>query len=179
MPSRRAVLSTLALLGTLTTFEALDPTSLPAQQEPVVIYLVRHAERAEDGTDDPPISETGRERARVLSDMLRDAGITAIHTTDRKRTRQTGAPLAERLGLPFEVYDSRDLPGLTARLRATPGRHLVLGHSNTTPALVGALGGTGGDPIAEGEYDRLYVVVVHPGGSVTTSLLRYGAPWRP
>lgn len=150
-----------------------------AQQEGVVVYLVRHAERAEDGTSDPPISDAGRERALVLADMLRDAGVTQIHTTDLKRTRQTGAPLAQRLGLGFEVYDAKDLPALATRLRATPGRHLVLGHSNTLVPTVEALGGVGGDPVADGEFDRLYVVVIGPDGTVTTSLLRYGAPWRP
>jgi broad specificity phosphatase PhoE len=178
MPRSFASLPFLALLA-LPTLGTLQPARLAAQQEAVVVYLVRHAERAEDGTDDPPISEAGRERAGILAHMLRDAGVTAIHTTDRKRTRQTGAPLAERLGLPFEVYATGDLPDFAARLLAAPGRHLVLGHSNTTPALVAALGGVAGDPIADAEYDRLYVVVVHPEGLVTTSLLRYGAVWRP
>lgn len=176
MPLRFAVPFFLALLASA---PGICPTPLHAQQEPVVVFLVRHAERAEDGTDDPPISEAGAERARLLEAMLRDAGVDRIHTTDLKRTRQTGAPLAERLGLGFEVYDPRDLPAFAARLRAAPGRHVVLGHSNTTPALVSALGGVSGDPIADAEYDRLYVVVIPPAGPVTTTLLRFGAPWRP
>ena len=185
MPSRHlasAALARLGLLGLLASpalGSAALPTPLSAQQEAVVVYLVRHAERAEDGTSDPPISAVGGERARLLGEMLRDAGVSHIHTTDLRRTRQTGAPLAERLGLDFEVYDPKDLPALAARLRATPGRHLVLGHSNTTPALVAALGGTPGDPIAEAEYDRLYVVVIAPDGTVTTTLLRFGALWHP
>jgi 2,3-bisphosphoglycerate-dependent phosphoglycerate mutase len=176
MLRRTAAYAVLALLASGPT---ISPTPLSAQQEAVVVYLVRHAERAEDGTNDPPISEAGRERARLLGDMLRDADVSHIHTTDLKRTRETGAPLAERFGLGFEVYDPKDLPAFAARLRATPGRHLVLGHSNTTPQLVAALGGEPGDPIADGEYDRLYVVVITPQGAVTTTLLRYGAPWRP
>ncbi|MBN2872917.1 MAG: histidine phosphatase family protein [Halothiobacillaceae bacterium] len=111
--------------------------------------------------------------------MLQNAGVTRIHTTDLKRTRQTAAPLAKRLGLRVEVYDPKDLPALAARLRTAPGRHLVLGHSNTTPALVAALGGEPGEPIAESEYDRLYMLVLAPDGAVTTALLRFGAPWRP
>ena len=166
----------LTLLALLALGAATFPTPLSAQQEAVVVYLVRHAERAEDGTSDPPISEAGTERARLLGDMLRDAGVTHVHTTDLKRTRQTGAPLAERLGLDFQVYDPKDLPAVAARLRTTPGRHLVLGHSNTTPALVAALGGAPGEPIADNEYDRLYVLVITPDGAVTTTLLRYGRP---
>jgi phosphohistidine phosphatase SixA len=147
-----------------------------AAQEDVVVYLVRHAERAEDGTDDPPISESGIERAQLLAEMLKDAGITHIHSTHYKRTLQTGAPLSEAIGLEAASYDPRDLDGLAAHLRATSGRHLVLGHSNTTPDLVQALGGDPGGPIEEFEYDRLYVVVVG-GADVSTILLRFGAPF--
>jgi len=145
--------------------------------DPVVVYLVRHAERAEDGTDDPPISETGQARARKLAALLTDAGIDHVHSTDLQRTRQTGAPLVEETGLPVEVYDPGDLPGFAATLKVTPGRHLVLGHSNTTPELVVALGGSPGEAIDESEYDRLYVVIIPATGPVSTVLLRYGAAY--
>jgi len=111
--------------------------------------------------------------------MLRDAGVDHVHTTDYRRTRQTGAPLAEALGIEMAAYDPRDLAGLAGRLRASPGRHVVLGHSNTTPPLVEALGGDPGGAIAEGEYDRLYVVVIPAAGPVTTVLMRFGTRWSP
>lgn len=153
------------------------PAPSSAQDAPVVIYLVRHAERAEDGTNNPHISEAGRARAAALAALLADAGVTRMHTTDLHRTRETGAPLAEALGLELEVYDARDLPGLAARLRASPGRHVVLGHSNTTPALAAALGGESHGEIAEDEYDRLYVLFIDGTGRVTTVLLRFGEAW--
>ena len=71
------------------------------------------------------------------------------------------------------TYDPRDLTGFAARLHATSGRHLVLGHSNTTPELVAALGGEPGTPIAEMEYDRLYIVTITAAG-VSTVLVRFG-----
>lgn len=154
------------------------PSVLPAQEEAVVVYLVRHAERAEDGTDDPPISEAGWERARRVATLLADAGITRIHSTDYQRTRQTGTPTAEAAGLDIESYDPRDLPGFAAELRSSPGRHLVLGHSNTTPELVEALGGDPHGPIDESEYDRLYIVVIS-GDEVSTVLLRFGELYAP
>ena len=82
----------------------------------------------------------------------------------------------ETAGLELESYDPRDLAGFAARLREAPGRHLVLGHSNTTPELVTALGGEA-TPIAEMEYDRLYVVTIPPKGAVTTTLIRFGASY--
>ncbi len=146
----------------------------PDHSEPTVVYLVRHAERAEDGTNDPPISDAGEARAHLLAEILRDTGIERVHSTDYKRTRATAAPLARRLGLPVETYEGSDLAGLAERIRADGGRHLVVGHSNTTPDAVAALGGEPGPPIDEMEYDRLYVVTLTRDGA-STVLLRFGA----
>jgi 2,3-bisphosphoglycerate-dependent phosphoglycerate mutase len=169
--------SALVLLGVLTLGLATTPAApLLAQNEPTVVFLVRHAERAEDGTSDPVISLPGWDRARLLAGLLGDAGLTHLHATDYRRTRGTGRPLADALGLDMHLYDPRDLPGLAGTLRATPGRHLVVGHSNTTPELVAALGGDPGAPIDEAEYDRLYVVTLMEGGA-STVLLRFGAPF--
>ena len=141
--------------------------------EETLIFLVRHAERAEDGTNDPHISPEGQARADLLASLLGEAGLTHIHSTDYSRTRETVAPLAARTGLPVEIYDAGDLEAFANRLRATPGRHLAVGHSNTTPDLAEALGGDAGSPIESMEYDRLYLVVLGPGGARTV-LLRFG-----
>lgn len=163
------------------------PISLEAQEE-TVVFVVRHAERADDGegagrmaadpqmammVDDPPLSAAGEARATLLSEMLRDAGITQVYSTDYNRTKQTGDPTAQELGLSVSVYDASDLAGFAEDLRSSPGRHLVVGHSNTTPDLVQALGGDPGPPIASLEYDRLYIVSIQ-GKEVRTVLLRFG-----
>ncbi len=175
---RPGALLALVLL-TATAVAGCAPPEADTRFEPTVVIAVRHAERAEDGTSDPPISEAGAERARLLAEMLSDAGVTHVHTTDLNRTRSTGQPTADAAGLSMEVYDPRDLTGLAARLTENPGgRHLVLGHSNTTPDLVAALGGDPGSPIDEMEYDRLYMVTVTARG-VSTVLLRFGEPFTP
>ncbi len=141
-----------------------------------VVYLVRHAEKASGGKD-PELTEAGRARALTLARTLGDAGIGAIHSTDFKRTRQTAAPLAERLGIAVRIYDWDELQALSAAMRAAGGRHLVVGHSDTTPELVGLLGGEPGPAIDEpSEYDRLYIVTIGPDGAVASVMLRYGAP---
>ena len=143
----------------------------------MVVYLVRHAEKADDGTDDPPLSLAGKIRVMGLRQLLGDAGLTHIHTTDFNRTRDTIRPIAEEHGVDAAVYDPRELRILADGILATPGRHLVVGHSNTTPVLAAALGGDPFDPIDEYEYDRLYIVVAHPGQPPTTILLRFGEPY--
>ncbi len=137
-----------------------------------VIWLVRHAEKVDESAD-PPLDEAGHARALALAALLADAGIDRILSTDYLRTLDTAAPLARRLGLETEKYDSRDLPALAARIAETPGRYLVVGHSNTTPALAELLGGDAGGPIAHEEYDRLYILT-RRGAKTTTIVLRYG-----
>lgn len=173
MRHRTRPLPLALLLLLLALAGALAPVQLLAQDEPVVVYLVRHAERAEDGTRDPPISPEGWQRSDLLAVMLRDAGITHIHSTDLERTRSTATPTAEAAGLELAFYAPNDLDGLADEIRATPGRHLVVGHSNTTPAAVAALGGDPGEPIDEMEYDRLYIVTLTDEGA-STVLLRFG-----
>jgi broad specificity phosphatase PhoE len=146
-----------------------------AQPPPTVVYLVRHAERATDHPTDPTLTPEGRARAEVLAGMLADSAIARVYATSYRRTRLTVDPLAARLGLSVEEYDPDAQSALAERIRRTPGRHLVAGHSNTIPELVRLLGGEPGEPIGENEYDRLYVVTIGAGGGVRTTLLRYGS----
>ncbi len=182
-PAARGLLAFAALSLALAAAPRLTSAQPPADdhpevsQGPVVVYLVRHAEKADDGTDDPPLSLAGKIRVMGLRQLLGDAGLTHIHTTDFNRTRDTIRPIAEERGVDAAVYDPRELRMLADGILRTPGRHLVVGHSNTTPVLVAALGGDPFDPIDEYEYDRLYIVVAHPGQPPTTILLRFGEPY--
>lgn len=143
-----------------------------------VVYLVRHAERATDHPSDPTLTPQGHQRAQELARLLADVRLGRIMSTDLRRTRLTAQPVASAHGLEVEMYSPAGdgLRALARELRATPGHHLVVGHSNTTPALVEALGGDPVSPIEEMEYDRFYVVVTAPDGSVVSTLLRFGSP---
>jgi probable phosphoglycerate mutase len=139
------------------------------------VFLVRHAEKTTEKPD-PGLTEAGLARSVALATTLRDAGIEHILSSDYRRTRDTAIPLADVLGLSIEIYDPRDLPGLLIRLAELGGRILVVGHSNTTPAVAQLLGGEPGPPIDEAaEHDRLYVLTTGIDGSVSTVLIRYGA----
>ena len=175
--TRRHVLSFAVGASVLAVSACAPHTYTPAQDSVAAsqIFLVRHAEKTKDKSD-PALTQAGQGRAQLLSNMLADSGITHIHSSDYKRTRDTAAPLAERLGIKVELYDPRDLPAMAAKLKSMSGHHLVVGHSNTTGELTELLGGEGGSPIIEAtEYDRLYVVTPRSDGTVTTTLLRFGA----
>ncbi len=154
---------------------ALLPASCARPPDPgpdLVVFLVRHAEKADGPTEDPPLSDDGWMRARSLAALLRDAGLTHIHSTETLRTLSTAGPVSEATGLPVIPYEVGGLQEVARAIRATPGRHLVVGHSNTTPELVRLLGGDAGEPIQEAEYNRLYVLTLRPDGSFTTVCLR-------
>lgn len=146
------------------------------RRRPLVVFCVRHAEKV-DNSRDPKLSAAGRKRAQTLATTLRSARLTHIYSSDFIRTRNTAAPTAQRHNLRVEAYDHGNLPRLAQLLLQTGGRHLVVGHSTTTPALVKLLGGKDATPIDEaGEYDRLYIVTIGTDGRAQTVLLRYGAP---
>lgn len=151
-----------------------EPAAEPAE---TVVYLVRHAEKevGEAASADPPLTEAGVARAAELVRVLRAEGITHVFSTPFRRCTETARPLAGHFGLGIEEYDPHALEAFAERLRSLPGRHVVVGHSNTTPRLVELLGGEPGDAIDETlEHDRLYVVVLRGADPPTTLSLRYG-----
>jgi phosphohistidine phosphatase SixA len=161
------------LLGLLLALPA-PGCSRPAATGVTTVFLVRHAEKQLD-SQDPDLTEAGSQRALALARTLRSVPLDAIYSTDTHRTRQTAAPVAERRLLEVELYDKEDLARVVMKIRSAPGRYLVVGHSNTTPDLVTRLGGDPGAAIDEAsEFDRLYVLMLNPDGSVVTLLLRYG-----
>lgn len=146
-----------------------------ADPGPQVIYLVRHAEKADDDPRDPILTDEGKTRAVALADRLASRGIERVLSTDYTRTRDTAYPLASRLGLKVDPYDPRDLHGVAEDVLDDGRTALVVGHSNTTPGLVEALGGEPGEAIDESEYDRLYEITID-GEEVTTQLHRFEIP---
>lgn len=130
------------------------------------VFVVRHAERADAGgaaagmmDADPDLSAVGRARAESLAAMLRDAKITAIFATEYRRTQATAAPLARALGIPITRVPSKDAAALAANVKAAAGNVLVVGHSNTVPEVIKALGATETVAVGEQDFDNLFIVV--------------------
>ncbi|MEM9573135.1 MAG: phosphoglycerate mutase family protein [Pseudomonadota bacterium] len=164
-------IAALLLLGACNSADD-QSASQEAQVATHQVFLVRHAEK--QSGENPSLTEAGAQRAETLAGLLSEAGITHIHSTDYKRTLETAAPLAAQTGIEITLYDPRDLEAFANELRAAHGVHLVVGHSNTTPQLAEALGGTPGSDIDEAsEYDRLYVVSLSASG-VSSEIQRYG-----
>ncbi|MCW8878004.1 MAG: histidine phosphatase family protein [Kangiellaceae bacterium] len=135
------------------------------------IYLVRHAEKAKDGTKDPALTKTGNQRAKNIAKMLKGEKLKYVYSTDYKRTQQTAEPTAKVNGLVIKSYNPRELAKFAEQVKSMQGDMLIVGHSNTTPALVHLLGGDANGDIDDSEYDRIYHLQV-ADGKVTTRLNR-------
>ncbi len=155
-------------------------------QATTTVLFVRHAETSELPAGDPALSEAGRQRAAELARQLADAdvvaGIDAIYSTPYRRSVETAKPVAEALGLTVRSYDADDTEDfIEALVKEHKGKIiLVVGHSNTVPQMIGNMGASKlVPPIAEDEYDNIYLVSIPWFGKTKTIRLRYGEPYSP
>jgi phosphohistidine phosphatase SixA len=176
------------------------------------VVVVRHAEKG-DG-ENPGLTAEGVTRAEALAEVVAQAGVVAVYATEWCRTALTAEPAAERLGLDLLIQDN-GRPGdqltdcglnqQTVRLDAAiatvealathvlashpDGAVLIVGHSNTVPALVAALGAPPlcpayfaaddgachiPDEEARNEYHHLFVVEVPAAGEARLLKAEYG-----
>jgi phosphohistidine phosphatase SixA len=149
-------------------------------QAPVVLILVRHAEKkpVPKENKDPDISPAGVARAEELAQMLGNAGITAIFATEYKRTQQTAKPLSDKLGLQVYVVEAKKTPELVKQIRARGAGEVIFiaGHNNTVPEIIAAFGGPQMPIIPEVEFDNLYILIVQRDGSAKLIKMKYGSP---
>jgi broad specificity phosphatase PhoE len=136
---------------------ALAACATAREPQPPATYVMRHL-NTPAGERDPDLTADGQRNAMLLANWFGTERPDAIYVSDFRRTRQTVAPLAARLGLTPLLYDPADTPGLIARVRATPGRVLIVGHSNTVPDIVAALGGTRPAPLVHEDFGDIWRV---------------------
>jgi phosphohistidine phosphatase SixA len=149
----------LALAGVVAAGLALG---LCSARSTTTVVLVRHAEKV-DGPN-PLLTAEGRQRAEALVEVVAGSAVAGVYATNLCRTALTAEPLALELGVPIRIQTVTDAGGLeacgvTAPLAPLPasldsaeeladailaahrGRlAVVVGHSNTVPALVEAFG---------------------------------------
>jgi broad specificity phosphatase PhoE len=141
------------------------------------VILVRHAEKATLPANDPPLTAEGKERANELARMLAKSGITAIYTTNFARTRATAKPISLLLHLtpivntPGPTY-ARDIAN-RIRNHHSGDTVLVVGHTNTTPDVMTALGVANAPVIPETDFDNLFIVTLAAGSAPKLVVLKY------
>ena len=148
--------------------------------ETTTVILVRHAEKQLGTIADPPLSPAGEARADrlavLLGAKLDGMPISAVYASEARRTQQTAAPLARRLGLAAQTRPAKDVDGLVSALRDAPAgsASVVVGHSNTVPEVIREL--THGKvqvSIAEEEFGAVFVVTASTFGPPSVIRLQY------
>lgn len=142
----------------------------------VRFVVVRHAEKADDGSKDPPLSTAGETRARALAASFEQAPLRAAYATRYRRTQATAAPAAQAHSLGVATYDAnRSAADIAAQLRRDhhDGTVLVVAHSNTAPAIAAALCGCDVAPMDDAEFDRLLTVAIDAQGKASLREERY------
>jgi phosphohistidine phosphatase SixA len=151
------------------------------------VFLVRHAERADEPRQDPPLTEKGVARAEALARLLSTADIKAIYTSQFARTKLTAEPLAKLTGAsvtPITLKTSPSNPRaiaeestkeIVAKIMVQQGGSvLVIGHSNSIPDVIKMLGGDVVPTIDEKRFDDLFIVSVYDTGRAKVTHLKYG-----
>ena len=137
----------------------------------MIVILVRHAERQSSGND-PSLTAAGKRRAALLATMFAGAGVTAIFTSGAGRTKQTAAPLAAKVGVaPRQVDDS--IAAARVQILAGGACVVVVGHSDTVPEFIEALGGPADVVIDDHEFDRMCVLTLEPPAAASLLQFRY------
>jgi len=128
----------------------------------------------------------GHQRADLLADVIQDidvvAGVDAIYASEHLRTRETAAPISERLGIDVQVKNPYLVePFMNQVLLDHKGEIvLVITLEDALAPLVEELHGSKNIPaMALDEYDNIYIVTIPWFGKVKTLRLRYGFYDRP
>lgn len=152
-------------------------------QKTLKVWIVRHAEKDTSNPKeaDPDLTPQGYGRAEVLMKSLKGQKIDSIFSTDYKRTKLTGFPLADRIGIAIQTYDPANAVEWVKSLKVNAvGKNvLIIGHSNTILELIDAFGGARPVPtISDNEYDYLFALTIK-GNKVEVKSHRYGTKSKP
>ena len=152
----------------------LAASTAHAQQS---VILVRHAELGDAAGIDAkavPLSSDGQARAERLAKMLERSGVKAVYATDYQRTRATAGPTAKLLQHEVMVVSQDNPQEFVDRLRKEHAGDVVLvvGHSDTVPGIIKALG-VGEDARFDKQDFGNFFVVTPKAGSASLLRLRY------
>ncbi len=154
----------LSLLLGLLLFTMAN-NNLFAQHRKLTVILLRHAEKdVSEGADtaNPELSAAGNLRAQKLVEIINKYQPDAIYSSNYLRTRATVRPLARKRRMMTQIYDPRNLNQMRDLIVSGKiKRIVVVGHSNTTPALANML--IKQDKyknLAESEYDKIWIIKI-------------------
>ncbi|WP_445385205.1 SixA phosphatase family protein [Robiginitalea sp. IMCC44478] len=167
----------LALLM-LVSVSCKEDSQLPDNEiaaEVSTFYLIRHAEkdRSDPENVDPELNQKGLGRAMHWAEILSEVSLDAIYSTDYERTSMTAAPSAVKQDITIQFYDPNNLD-VEQFKRDNAGKNvLVVGHSNSTPALVNKMIGEERFPSMDDRDNGSLFIVQQVGNRSTVTRLHF------
>lgn len=149
-------------------------------QKTLKVWVVRHAEKVTDDPKDrdPQLSTIGAERAEALKKYLGGEKLDSIFSTNYKRTKLTGFPLADKIGINIKTYSPDGQKALAKQLMANAAgkKVLIIGHSNSVLEIVEAFGAERPikELVEESDYDYIFAITIK-GDKVSVKVDHYGA----
>ena len=103
-----------------------------------VYYFIRHAEKDRSNAENknPELNQQGKIRALNWLYFFREIPLDKIYSTNYKRTIQTVEQIAEEKNIAISYYSPENIDAEIFKNQNKNMSILVVGHSNTTPALV-------------------------------------------
>ncbi len=158
-------------------FHAKAQTAIVPQDG--TFYIVRHAEK--DTGRNPILSLAGQKRAGDLYRRLEKEHILQVYSTSFRRTQMTGDSLhfyqnTEQLFYKVDTTGDGMMEALAAHFKNNTAV-LIIGHSNTVPALLTRLGvnNLNGYEIPESQYHNLFIVEIKKGKVIRFLQEQYGS----
>lgn len=151
------------LVGLILILGLFQSFSLSAQDKPITVILLRHAEKLPEGKD-PDLSPKGQEFAVRLIKVFSNIKIDAAYTTAYKRTAQTITPLAEQNQLKLITYDPTKSNELVKQIEESGSSTvLIAGHSNTVNLVYNALiKDKKIEALGDDEYRKVFIIYYYP-----------------
>ncbi len=151
-------------------------------QATTTVIVTRNADQISLAASNAGLSDSGSVRADELARVLEDvdvvAGIDAIFVTADRSARDTSVPLAMLNEAPVHtVEDPADAEALVERILNDYKGEIVLVITQPEyiqPVIAEMAGSKKLPPMADNEYDNLYIVSIPWFGKVKTLRLRYG-----
>jgi phosphohistidine phosphatase SixA len=126
------------------------------------IYLVRHAEKGTTPSlQDPDLTDSGRQRAVDLANLLKRKSIQTIYSTHFRRTIQTATPLKDSLNQTIHFYATDTLGKFIVKTVGIRSNALVVSHSNKILPMLDTLHLHHTiSLIPENDFDNLFIITV-------------------
>ena len=138
---------------------------------------IRHAEKDTIPKDNPGLTEKGLKRATALADILRATRVDGIYSSFFTRTLFTVDSLADIKVISIKPYDHKNIRALVNEIESDDNLEavVIVGHSNSTPALANTLSGKQlfNQTFDENDYNNFIIIYEKINGTKVALPLKY------